>query len=48
MDNIYEFYNLGVDDVIAVSALHGIGVGDLLDKVVELLPEKKEKDTMMR
>ena len=44
MDNIYEFYNLGVDDVIAVSALHGIGVGDLLDKVVELLPE----NTMMR
>ena len=43
MDNIYEFYNLGVDDVIDVSALHGIGVGDLLDKVVELLPEKKEK-----
>lgn len=43
MDNIYEFYNLGVDNVIAVSALHGIGVGDLLDKVVELLPEKKEK-----
>lgn len=43
MDNIYGFYNLGVDDVIAVSALHGIGVGDLLDKVVELLPEKKEK-----
>lgn len=43
MDNIYEFYNLGVDDVIAVSALHGIGVGDLLDKLVELLPEKKEK-----
>lgn len=43
MDNIYEFYNLGVDDVIAVSALHGIGVGDLLDKVVELLPEMKEK-----
>lgn len=43
MDNIYEFYNLGVDDVIAVSALHGIGVGDLLDKVVVLLPEKKEK-----
>lgn len=43
MDNIYEFYNLGVVDVIAVSALHGIGVGDLLDKVVELLPEKKEK-----
>ena len=43
MDNIYEFCNLGVDDVIAVSALHGIGVGDLLDKVVELLPEKKEK-----
>ena len=43
MDNIYEFYNLGVEEVFPVSALHGIGVGDLLDKIVELLPEKKEK-----
>lgn len=43
MDNIYEFYNFGVSDVFAVSTLHGIGIGDLLDRVIELLPEAKEK-----
>lgn len=43
MDNIYEFYNLGVEDVFAVSALHGIGIGDMLDRIVSLLPIKKVK-----
>ena len=43
MDNIYEFYNFGVEEVFAISTLHGIGIGDLLDKIVELLPEKKTK-----
>ncbi len=43
MDNIYEFYNLGVDEVFAISALHGIGIGDMLDCIIELLPEKKIK-----
>lgn len=37
-DNAYEFYELGVGQVMAVSALHGTGVGDLLDELVELLP----------
>lgn len=35
-----EFYSLGFGDPIAISALHGIGVGDLLDEVVEHLPIK--------
>lgn len=43
-DLIYEFYALGVEEVIAVSALHGVGVGDLLDSVISKLPEKKQKD----
>ncbi len=43
MDNVYEFYNLGVEDVFAVSTLHGIGIGDLLDRIVSLLPNKKVK-----
>lgn len=34
----YEFYELAMDDVIAVSSLHGTGTGDLLDRVTELLP----------
>lgn len=43
MDNVYEFYNLGVAEVFPVSALHGIGIGDLLDYIVTHLPEKKLK-----
>ncbi|MGM9899075.1 MAG: ribosome biogenesis GTPase Der [Bacilli bacterium] len=43
MDNVYEFYNLGVDMVFPISALHGIGIGDLLDFIVNNLPEKKLK-----
>lgn len=41
--NIDEFYSLGIGDPIAISSTHGIGVGDVLDKIVELLPDKKEK-----
>ena len=29
----YEFYNLGLDDPIAISSVHGLGTGDLLDKL---------------
>lgn len=41
INNIYEYYQLGVGDPIAVSGIHGIGIGDLLDKVVEMMPEKQ-------
>ncbi|MBQ3375943.1 MAG: ribosome biogenesis GTPase Der [Erysipelotrichaceae bacterium] len=33
--NIYEFYSLGLGDPIPVSGVHGIGIGDLLDAIVE-------------
>ncbi len=36
----YEFYNLGLGDPIAVSSVHGHGTGDLLDAVLEHLPEE--------
>ena len=36
--DIYEFYNLGLGDPIAVSAVHGHGTGDLLDACVPVLP----------
>jgi GTP-binding protein len=42
--SIYEFYSLGLGDVISVSALHGTGTGDLLDAVVGLLPKAPEFD----
>ncbi len=40
----YEFYNLGLGDPIQVSAVHGHGTGDLLDKVIEYLPEASETE----
>lgn len=42
--NSYEFFALGFDDLISVSSVHGIGVGDLLDKVIASFPEKNHKD----
>src|SRR5437868_4208230 len=37
-DEALEFHRLGLGDPIPLSALHGHGTGDLLDRVVELLP----------
>jgi GTPase len=37
-DTAYEFYELGLGEVFAVSALHGSGTGDLLDAIVEAIP----------
>lgn len=33
--DFYEFYNLGLGDPVQVSAVHGHGTGDLLDRVFE-------------
>ena len=43
-DSIYEFYNLGLSDPIAVSGAHGIGIGDILDAIVNSFPDKIQKD----
>lgn len=40
-NNIFEFYNLGLGDPIAISAQQGLGLGDLLDDVVKLFPRDK-------
>lgn len=40
----YEFYNLGLGDPIAISSTHGLGVGDLLDKVCSQFPEDADTD----
>ena len=34
-NNAYEFYNLGIGDPVTISAGQGLGLGDMLDKVVE-------------
>ncbi|MCO5215679.1 MAG: ribosome biogenesis GTPase Der [Thermomicrobiales bacterium] len=40
----YEYYDLGLGEPMPVSAYHGNGTGDMLDKVVENLPEHEEED----
>jgi GTPase len=46
----YRFYSLGEGEPHPISALHGIGVGDLLDVVVSLFPESEpgEEDGLPR
>src|SRR5690606_12822323 len=40
----FEYFNLGLGEPMANSAYHGNGTGDLLDRVVENLPEAEEED----
>ena len=42
--DFYEFYNLGLGDPIAVSAVHGHGTGDLLDECVQYFPPEEEDE----
>ena len=42
--DIYEFYNLGLGDPIAVSSVHGHGTGDLLDACIAYFPPQSEYD----
>ena len=39
-----ELYALGLGDPIAVSAAQGLGTGDLLDRITELLPEGEDAE----
>jgi GTP-binding protein len=41
----YEFWNLGLGEPRAISALHGHGTGDLLDELVKVLPEGEPERT---
>lgn len=47
----YEFYNLGMDDPIAVSSVHGLGTGDLLDKLysyIDFSEDDEEDDDVIK
>ena len=43
-NDIYEFYNLGIGDPIAISATNAQGIGDVLDKIYESLPNEENSD----
>ena len=38
MYDVYQFYSLGLGDVESISAATGSGTGDLLDKILKVLP----------
>lgn len=38
-DNVYDFYELGLGNLHAISSANGMGLGDLLDEVVENFPK---------
>lgn len=40
---VYEFYNLGIGDIMVISSLHGLGIGELLDEVYSHFPEAAEE-----
>ncbi|MBQ0009355.1 MAG: ribosome biogenesis GTPase Der [Firmicutes bacterium] len=42
LPNLGEFYSLGLGEPIATSGEHGIGIGDVLDKIIKSLPKDKE------
>ncbi len=43
-ENMYEFYELALGPVFPISALHGYGSGDILDEMVEAIPEALRLD----
>lgn len=43
-DNAFEFYNLGIGDPITISSTQGLGLGDLLDRVVEFFHDETDED----
>ncbi len=43
-DNLYEFYNLGIGDPIPISSTNMLGLGDLLDEMVAVLPPQDDEE----
>lgn len=49
--DVYEFYNLGIGEPHSISAVNRLGIGDLLDEVIQYFPEdsaEEEEDTRIR
>ena len=44
MMDVYEFYNLGIGEPIAISAANRTGIGDMLDEIVKEFPEDADTD----
>lgn len=43
MEGLYDFYSLGLPEPLPVSAEHGIGTGELMERVLSLIPDYREE-----
>lgn len=43
-NEVYDFYSLGLGDPYPISSVHGVGIGDLLDAVINHFPETEDSD----
>ena len=43
ISDAHEFYALGLGEPLIVSGAHGIGIGDLLNKIIQFLPENNDE-----
>ena len=43
-NHVYEFYELGIPNLVVISAEQGLGIGDLLDEVIKHFPEDKDTE----
>ena len=41
---VYEFYNMGSGELYPISSAHGLGIGEILDAIFEVLPEPGDAD----
>ena len=44
LEDLYEFYTLGLDEPYPISASHGMNTGDLLDRLMELIDKYDEEE----
>lgn len=44
LGRLSEFYKLGLGEPLAISGAHGIGIGDMLDKIASQIVDQKEED----
>jgi GTP-binding protein len=44
-DHLADFYALGLPQIFPISAEHGLGIGDLIDEVIRLLPDTQAEST---
>lgn len=43
-NEMYEFYSLGFDDLVCISAVQALGIGDMLDEIYKYFPDGENEE----